>query len=173
MATMRPVMFPMPDMPTDLSIRQYQKPNDCKSVTIGWLPAKSHTDLKYCVYLTEDNPYKNVDFSAKPNQCVWLYGNSGRRNIVGNEYRRKIRCYNSGETECIKHRTSYNKLIQNIVVLRLLINYFICFRGVSIEKILKLKALTSYVVQVTVSKPRGRTLSYDLLKLDTNSCGIN
>lgn len=168
MATARPMMFPMPDVPNDLSIQQYPKPDDCKSVTIGWLPAKSSTNLKYCVYLLKPTPSNTIlDFSAKPNQCELSYGNIRRRDI-DNAYPRKIRCYIGGEKEYVKY--CFGK---NILIHLQRFNVFVLFRKVSIQKILKLKALTTYIVQVTVNKPRGRTLSYDLLKLDTNSCGIN
>ncbi|KAF0767360.1 protein NDNF [Aphis craccivora] len=143
MATVRPEMIQMPDMPSDLSIQQYVEPDDCQSVKIGWLSANSLTDLKYCVYVQENsNSLESVDFSVKPDQCKVRYGKS-RRSDVSNNYRTKTRCY-IGE--------------KGIVL---------------VEKILKLKPLTTYTIQVTVTKPRGRTLSYDLLKLDTNSCGLN
>lgn len=100
MVTVRPMMFPMPDMPSDLSIQQYPKPDDCKSVTIGWLPAKSHTDLKYCVYLLKSSSSNSIEFSTKPDQCQLSYGNIRRHN-VDNNYRRKIRCYTGGEKECV------------------------------------------------------------------------
>ncbi|XP_022176309.1 protein NDNF-like [Myzus persicae] len=143
MATVRPTMIPMPDMPNDLRIQQYVGPDDCKSVKIGWLSANSLTDLKYCVYVQENNnSLDSVDFSVKPDQCKVRYGKS-RRSDVSNNYRTKTRCY-IGE--------------KGIVL---------------VEKILKLKPSTTYTIQVTVTKPRGRTLSYDFLKLDTNSCGLN
>ncbi|VVC33726.1 Fibronectin type III,Immunoglobulin-like fold,Protein of unknown function DUF2369 [Cinara cedri] len=143
MATVRPKMFPMPDMPNDLSIRQYSKPDDCNSVTIGWLPAKSYTDLRYCVYVQQYNYNNGVDFAVKPDQCESSYGNYHKKRDTVNNYRKTTRCY-IGEKE-----------------------------KVSVQKILKLKSSTTYVIKVTVTKPRGRTLSYDLLKLDTNTCGPN
>ncbi|XP_025412476.1 protein NDNF-like isoform X2 [Sipha flava] len=142
MATVRPRMFPMPDMPSDLRIQQYVKPDDCHSVTIGWLPAKSNEDLQYCVYLQNDIPNNSVDFSAKQDQCGLSYGRNWRGNY------QRYRCWYTGEKECV-------------------------YMLASVEKVLKLKSSTTYVIRVTVTKPRGRTLSYDLLKLDTNSCGLN
>jgi len=93
MATVRPTMIPMPDMPSDLSVRQYVGPDDCNSVKIGWLSANSLTDLKYCVYVQENsNNLESVDFSVKPDQCKVGYGKS-RRSDVSNNYRTKTRCY--------------------------------------------------------------------------------
>ncbi|CAI6361714.1 unnamed protein product [Macrosiphum euphorbiae] len=143
MATVRPTMIPMPDMPRDLRVQQYVGSDDCNSVKIGWLSANSLTDLKYCVYVQENsNNLESVDFSVKPDQCKVGYGKI-RRSDVSNNYRTKTRCYIGDK---------------GIVL---------------VEKILKLKPLTTYTIQVTVTKPRGRTLSYDLLKLDTNACGLN
>lgn len=99
MATVRPKIFPMPDMPNDLSIRQYSKPDDCNSVTIGWLPAKSYTNnLRYCVYVQQYNPNTGIDFLVKPNQCELSNSNYYRRRDIVNNYRKTIRCY-TGETE--------------------------------------------------------------------------
>lgn len=93
MATVRPTMIPMPDMPSDLRVQQYAGPDDCKSVKIGWLSANSLTDLKYCVYVQENsNSLNSVDFSVKPDQCKVRYGKS-RRSDISNNYRTKTRCY--------------------------------------------------------------------------------
>lgn len=93
MATVRPEMIQMPDMPGDLSIQQYVEPDDCQSVKIGWLSANSLTDLKYCVYVQENsNSLESVDFSVKPDQCKVRYGKS-RRSDFSNNYRTKTRCY--------------------------------------------------------------------------------
>lgn len=103
MATVRPTMIPMPDMPNDLRIQQYVGPDDCKSVKIGWLSANSLTDLKYCVYVQENNnSLDSVDFSVKPDQCKVRYGKS-RRSDVSNNYRTKTRCYigEKGYVDCI------------------------------------------------------------------------
>lgn len=172
MATTRPTMFPMPDMPNDLSIRQYPDPNDCKSITIGWLPAKSHRNLTYCVYLIKPSQSNSVDFLAKPNQCELSYG-YGRRRIADYVYRKKIHCY--PDTEKGYARCFYTTVVQKIdsMVAIIFVFFFFVFRKVLIEKLLRLKELKTYTIQVTVRKPRGRTLSYDLLKLDTHSCGIN
>lgn len=92
MATVRPMMFPMPDMPSDLSVQQYVNPDDCQSVTIGWLPAKSNTDLCYRVIVEEFNETNNnVDFSYKPDQCKLSYGNIRRHN--NSNYRGNTKCY--------------------------------------------------------------------------------
>lgn len=168
MATVRPEMIQMPDMPSDLSIQQYVEPDDCQSVKIGWLSANSLTDLKYCVYVQENsNSLESVDFSVKPDQCKVRYGKS-RRSDVSNNYRRKNRCY-------IEEKGYPNFIIVIYYLGLFYINFIFFFelRIVLVEKILKLKPLTTYTIQVTVTKPRGRTLSYDLLKLDTNSCGLN
>jgi hypothetical protein len=93
MATVRPTMIQMPDMPSDLSIQQYVEPDDCQSVKIGWLSANSLTDLKYCVYVQENsNSLESLDFSVKPDQCKVRYGKS-RRSDASNNYRTKTRCY--------------------------------------------------------------------------------
>lgn len=96
MATVRPKMFPMPDMPSDLSVKQYVKSDDCQSVTIGWLSAKSNTNLQYCVYVQEYKQSNSVDFSVKPDQCALPSVNSRRRDIDTN-FRRKKRCYIGGK----------------------------------------------------------------------------
>lgn len=95
LATVRPKKFPMPDMPSDLTIKQYVRADDCQSVTIGWLPARSNTDLLYCVYVQEYRHSNSVDFSVKPDQCG--LSSYGRRHDTGS-YRRRIRCY-VGEKE--------------------------------------------------------------------------
>lgn len=177
MATVRPRMFPMPDMPSDLRIQQYVKPTDCHSVTIGWLPAKSDEDLQYCVYLQNDIPSNSVDFLAKQDQC----GLSYRRKWRGSYQR--YRCWYTGEKEYVDIYDSHRRRPFRPIVhccgdrLRLVFAYVTLrvyvHRLTSVEKVLKLKSSTTYVIRVTVTKPRGRTLSYDLLKLDTNSCGLN
>lgn len=93
MATVRPALFPMPDMPNDLSIRQYVSPNDCQSVTIGWLSAKYQKDLRYCVYVQEYKPSNSVDFSVRPDQCEVSNGIIRRRDV--DTSREKFRCYNN------------------------------------------------------------------------------
>lgn len=93
MATVRPTMIPMPDMPRDLRVKQYVGSDDCNSVKIGWLSANSLTNLKYCVYVQENNNnLDSVDFSVKPDQCKVGYGKI-RRSDVSNNYRTKTRCY--------------------------------------------------------------------------------
>lgn len=167
MATVRPTMIPMPDMPSDLRVQQYTGPDDCKSVKIGWLSANSLTDLKYCVYVQDNsNSLNSVDFSVKPDQCKVRYGKS-RRSDISNNYRTKARCYigEKGYVDFIIY--SY------LIIYFFFIHFFFERRIVLVEKILKLKPSTTYIIQVTVTKPRGRTLSYDFLKLDTNSCGLN
>ncbi|XP_050425040.1 protein NDNF [Adelges cooleyi] len=138
MATVRQKMFPMPDMPADLSLIKYGKRNDCQSVTIGWLPAKSDRSVSYCVYVQEYN--NNVEFSTKPDQCTISNRSMVRRNNNSNI---KKKCYFGGNKKPV------------------------------IEKILKLKPSLTYTIQVTVTKLKGRTLSYDRLKVDTNTCGLN
>jgi len=159
----------MPDVPSDLSIKQYIKSDDCQSVTIGWLPARSYTDLWYCVYVQEYRHSNSVDFSVKPDQCGLSYVKSRRRNIGG--YRRKTRCY-VGEKEYVIN-IGLRLLIYQIWCILMMKICVLFSRKVSTEKILKLKSSTTYVIQVTVAKPRGGILSYDLLKLDTNNCGLN
>lgn len=98
MATVRSKMFPMPDMPNDLTVRQYAKPDDCDLVTIGWLPAKSYTDLRYCVYVQQYDSNNGVDFSVKPDQCELSNGNYYRRRDIVSNYPKTTRCY-TGVTE--------------------------------------------------------------------------
>lgn len=101
MATVRPSMIPMPDMPSDLSIQQYFGAGDCQSVTIVWFSANSLTDLKYCVYVQENNnSVESVDFSAKPDQCRVPHGNTRRSAISNSNYRTRTRCY-VGEKEYV------------------------------------------------------------------------
>ncbi|XP_050548742.1 protein NDNF-like [Daktulosphaira vitifoliae] len=137
LATVHPELFPMPEIPSDLSLKQYEVSNDCKSVTIGWLPAKS--DEIYCVYKWKYRYSNNIDFWPKPDQCSILYGRNRRNDIVLS----KKKCYTGDNLK------------------------------VNVKKILQLQSSSKYVIQVTVTKPRGRTLSYDLLMLDTNICGLN
>lgn len=110
MATVRPKMFPMPDMPSDLSIKQYVRSDDCQSVTIGWLSAKSNTNLQYCVYVQEYKQSNSVDFSVKPDQCALPSVGSRKRDFDTN-FRRKKRCYIGGKeyVHCaLKFRTHLN-----------------------------------------------------------------
>lgn len=91
LATVRPTYFPMPDMPNDLSLKQYSEPKNCQMITIGWLPAKAQKDLRYCVYVEEYTNSNSVDFSARPDQCELSYTNIRRHNIIHN--RKNVRCY--------------------------------------------------------------------------------
>lgn len=124
MATVRPTMIPMPDMPSDLSVQQYIEPDDCNSVNIGWLSANSLTDLKYCVYVQENsNNLESVDFSVKPDQCKVQYGKS-RRSDVSNNYRMKTRCY-IGEKGYVDFVIYFN------IVMIILYDFFFSSAGLS------------------------------------------
>ncbi|KAJ8959777.1 hypothetical protein NQ314_006207 [Rhamnusium bicolor] len=111
--------IPLPIMPSQTIVEEYESLRKCDSVTIGWLPSPGRKCGHYCVVVKEGKLRETDDYGM-PNQC-------------GLE----------------------NRLRKKVIT----------------EKINYLKPGKSYIIQVTIKKPKGKTLSYDLLQVHTTpSC---
>lgn len=60
--------IPLPAMPSETLVREYQSLRRCDSVTIGWIPSPSKRTVNYCVTVTEGK-VRDVDISQGMNQC--------------------------------------------------------------------------------------------------------
>ncbi|XP_076264368.1 neuron derived neurotrophic factor nord isoform X1 [Rhynchophorus ferrugineus] len=140
LATTKPyVSSPLPTLPQNTSVIEYESLKRCDSVTIGWMPSPNEASVTYCLVVKEGN-IKEIEEYNPPNLC-------------GLENRLK-----KSLDFALKYCMPPNKKNQSIIT----------------EKITNLRSGRSYTILVTIKKPKGRTLSYNVLSVDTlSSCQIN
>ncbi|KDR23074.1 Fibronectin type-III domain-containing protein C4orf31-like protein [Zootermopsis nevadensis] len=133
LATTRPaVKFPLPELPSEPQVHEYDSMRKCDSVTVGWVRSPDPQVARYCVFAREDKR-KELE-TRRPNQCAL---DSKLKNTS-----------DFAMMHCQDRIPEDN-------------------RSVITQTIGNLKHGRSYIVQVTVTKSRGKTLSYDLLQAQT------
>ncbi|XP_039287878.1 protein NDNF isoform X2 [Nilaparvata lugens] len=138
LATMHATSLPL--LPEQSRIMEYVGLRECDSVTVGWLPVPEPSDsAHYCVRATHLPP-------LTPNHPV--RANLHRRaNQCGLDLRLRS-ATDFAVTQCLDN--SPNDPLSVIT-----------------QKIAHLKPGHEYLIQVTVKKAQGKSLSYDLLKVQT------
>ncbi|XP_030746972.1 protein NDNF-like [Sitophilus oryzae] len=68
-ATTRSYLYsPIPTMPENISVIEYESMKKCDSVTIGWMPTLDRYNSTYCLVVKEGNVKENEEYN-QPNQC--------------------------------------------------------------------------------------------------------
>jgi hypothetical protein len=132
LATTRPgVKSPLPELPSETQVHEYDSMRKCNSVTVGWVPSPEPRIARYCVFARDD---KQMEIeTSRPNQCA---------------LDSRLKKSDFALMHC-QDRVPDNN------------------RSVITQTIGNLKHGRRYIIQVTVTKSRGKTLSYDLLQVKT------
>ncbi|GFG38442.1 hypothetical protein Cfor_02476 [Coptotermes formosanus] len=69
LATTRPgEKSPLPELPSETQVHEYDSMRKCNSVTVGWIPSPDPRIARYCVFARED---KQMELEMRrPNQCA-------------------------------------------------------------------------------------------------------
>lgn len=144
--------IPLPNMPQDLKVTEYPSLATCDSVTVAWLAAPGQKNVHYCLSAKEAK-IREMEEYRMPNQC-------------GLENRLK-KSVDFTAKFCIDVK-NYKEYLPSLVVF---VFYLFFSRSTIHKKINHLEPGRSYIIQVTVKKSKGKTLSYDLLQVHTKpSC---
>jgi hypothetical protein len=69
LVTSRPgAKFPLPELPAEPLVHEYDSMRTCDSVTVGWIPSPDPLVARYCVFAREDK-LRELD-TRRPNQCA-------------------------------------------------------------------------------------------------------
>ncbi|RZF38154.1 hypothetical protein LSTR_LSTR005515 [Laodelphax striatellus] len=133
----------LPLLPVQSKIMEYVGLRQCDSVTVGWLPVPEPHEAHYCVRATQLGPAAGASSSADRTRMK--------------SYRRVNQC---GLDVRLRSSTDF-------AVTLCLDNSPIDPLSVITQKITHLKPGHEYLIQVTVKKAHGKSLSYNLLQVQT------
>ena len=69
LATTRPgVKSPLPELPSETQVHEYDSMRKCNSVTVGWVPSPDPLTARYCVFARDDRQMELE--TSRPNQCA-------------------------------------------------------------------------------------------------------
>lgn len=131
-------------------MQEYLSLRTCDSVTIGWVASPGPKTAHYCIVVKEGK-ITDVEGFRWPNQCT-----------LESRLRKSADFYVKYCLD-VKHGTEW---VGPNAIWDLLVILFDC-RPVLTRKINPLRPGKHYIIQVTVKKAKGKTLSYDLLQVQT------
>ncbi|KAI5748607.1 hypothetical protein M8J76_000566 [Diaphorina citri] len=142
LATMRSrAMDTFPDLPQNTKVKEYTSLRECDSVFVGWYPGPTTSNMvRYCIKATEVPKrfaWNLTAFDSKPNQCG-----------LDAALKKPSKAYST--MQCLyvtPHNASFRKELK--------------------QKVTNLKPGREYIIQVIMKKTRSRSLSYDLLRVNT------
>lgn len=134
--------YPFPEFPSESNVYEYENKKECDSVTIGWIPSYDESTRKYCVWVRENLRFDYEDKFREYFQCNW------DKLLKTNRYVNATRKNGLKSVRCQEIKSDNKGLVTT-------------------HKVDNLEPGRSYTIQITVTKKRGRTLSYKLLKVFT------